>query len=158
MAGDFDLISDDFSQFEFPAKTLSALIQTKTKTNVTREKEQNMEKREKDCKIDLWLEKIYGKGNVPAFQKTEETVEFLLKLRELTDEEERGLELVADLQNHQMGEYTEQIKSMKLALSLLGLENTQQNKARWICLPISCACKNTGYLILMEFFLLETLG
>ena len=76
---------------------------------------------EKKVKVNSWLEKVYGKGQVPTYQDTPECLEHLEKIMELSEQEEHGMELISQLQIHQMAEYKEETDKIKQRFDILGL-------------------------------------
>ena len=74
---------------------------------------------EKKVKVNSWLEKVYGK--VPPYQDTPECLDHLEKIMELSEQEEHGMELISQLQIHQMAEYKEETDRIKQRFDILGL-------------------------------------
>ena len=79
------------------------------------------QKWKKKVKVNSWLEKVYGKGQVPTYQDTPECLEHLEKIMELSEQEEHGMELISQLQIHQMAEYKEETDKIKQRFDILGL-------------------------------------
>ena len=75
---------------------------------------------DKKKKIDSWLEKIYGKGKVPSYENTPECLSHLESLMQLSEQEEHGLEMIANLQTHQIAEFKEQTERMNKSFKALG--------------------------------------
>ena len=77
---------------------------------------------DKKKKIDSWLEKIYGKGKVPSYENTPECLSHLENLMQLSEQEEHGLEMVANLQTHQIAEFKEETEKMNKSFKALGFD------------------------------------
>ena len=94
---------------------------------------------EKKVKVNSWLEKVYGKGQVPTYQDTPECLEHLEKIMELSEQEEHGMELISQLQIHQMAEYKEETDKIKQRFDILGLNAKAGGKMHFyalLCTPM----------------------
>ena len=83
-----------------------------------------MDKKEIEKEVDSWLENVYGKGQVPPYEKTDDVLNYLLRLSKLERQESSDLEIVKDLQKHQIEEYKAETKAINAKLKSLGLEKS----------------------------------